>query len=345
MSSPSHIKNVAIIGVRISHPHSPLPINTAQGTGQIGSHFLNSLLSTGKHTITALTRQESSATFPSGVLIKKVDYSSSDSITSALQGQDFLIISLATSAPPDQHARIVDAAVAAGVKWILPNYFAYALSGTERTKHITPDTFISQFETYLNDVRKHEKDGVKLLALCCGFWYEFSLGMGSQWFGFDIDNRKVTFYGDGTKKINTSTWNLCGEAIAKVLSLPVEKQGSGPTLNDWANDGLYISSFLVSQRDMLDSLHRVLGTKDEDWEIGYQDVVERKDEGMKEMQSGNGLGFAKAMYALGFYPEGRGDFETGFGTDNGKLRLEKESLDEATKRAIEMRKGGFGLKG
>jgi hypothetical protein len=93
---------------------------------------------------------------------------------------------------------------------------------------------------------------------------------------------------------------------------------------------------------MLDSLHRVLGTTDADWEIEYQDVVERYEEGMKELAEGNRMGFAKAMYARTFYPEGRGDYETGYGLDNEKLGVRKEELDEATRRAVKLVMEGDG---
>lgn len=261
-----------------------------------------------------------------------MDYSSDANIKEALTGIEFLIITLPVTAPPDLHSRIVNAAASAGVKYIMPNYYGYALS--ERTAHIPSDPMLAGFEGFINNVRAVSSQGVKFVALVCGFWYEWSLGIGDAWYGFDIANRKVTFYDDGLKKINTSTWDLCGDAVAKVLSGDVEK---------WADKAVYISSFFVSQRDMLDSLHRVLGTTDADWEIKYQDAEERYEEGMKELNEGNRLGFPKAMYAKTFYPEGRGDYETGWGLDNEKLGLKQEELDDATKRTVKMVESGFGI--
>jgi hypothetical protein len=296
----------------------------------MGSYILQSLLSNPKkHSITILTRPESSSTFPSGTKVLKVDYSSPSSITTALQSIDFLIITLAVTAPADLHPRIVNAAAAAGVKYIMPNYFGYALSSS--TSHRTPDPILDSFERSVTDVRVA---GLKFIALACGFWYEWSLGMGSQWYGFDIANRRVTFYDDGKKKINTSTWGLCGDAVAAILEGDVEV---------WADRAVHVSSFLVSQRDMLDSLNRVLGTEDADWEIEYQDTKGRVEEGMRELQEGNRLGFAKAMYAKTFYKDGRGDFETELGLDNGKLGLKEETLDEATRRTVMLVEKGFGV--
>lgn len=53
------------------------------------------------------------------------------------------------------------------------------------------------------------------------------------------------------------------------------------------------------------------------------------------------LGFAKALYAEVFACE-LGDYQTGRGLDNARVGLEKEDLDEATKRAVEMAMGPLG---
>jgi hypothetical protein len=307
---------------------------------------LSSLLQTGNQEITVLTRPDSKSTFPSSsaINIVKVDYNSEAALVSALHDHDFLIITLSTSAPPTLHSSIVAAAAKAGIQWIMPNYWAFAIG--ERGGAITTDPLFISFAHYINDVRNVSvpAGGVKpsFVALANGFWYEFSLSMGEPWFGFDIKNRKVTLYDDGNVKINTSTWNLCGKAVAALLSLPVSGGNGEPALEDWKNDAVTISSFLVSQRDMLDSLNRVLGTTDQDWTIKKQPAKERFQEGMQQLQEGNRLGFAQAMYARLFFGDG-GDYETGYGLDNGRLDLRNEDLDEATKHAVEMVNGGFGI--
>lgn len=297
----------------------------------MGSHMLSSLLSSPtKHSITILSRENSTATFPDSVNVVKVDYDSDESISSALKGIDFLVITLVATAPPELHTRIVNSAATAGVKYIMPNYFGYAIDES-RLSGDARDPIHTRFLKFVEDVKNVEGD-VHFIALACGFWYEWSLGITPNAYGFDIAARKVTLYDEGKKKINTSTFALCGDAVAAVLEGDLE---------EWKDKAVHVSSFLVSQRDMLDSLHRVLGTSDADWEISYQPVVERYEEGLAEMQKGERSGFAKAMYARVFFPESNGDFETGHGTDNGKLGLKKEDLDEATRRTVKMVEKGF----
>lgn len=79
------------------------------------------LLKTGKHVVTAISRQDSKAIYAEGIKIARVDYDNHQSIVEALRGQDALIITLSAVAPHDLEARIVKAAAEANVPWILPN--------------------------------------------------------------------------------------------------------------------------------------------------------------------------------------------------------------------------------
>lgn len=117
-----------------------------------------------------------------------------------------------------------------------------------------------------------------------------------------------------------------------------------PCVTDWKNKPLYINSFKISQRDMLDSLNRVLETTDKDWTIDFEPTDVRFKRGLAELQNGNAMvGFPTASYARIFYPEGAGDFESRWGLSNKLLGLPEEHLDEATKRVVEMVENGWSL--
>lgn len=311
MSDSTPFKNIAIIGA----------------AGHVGSHFAAALLKTGKHTVTAITRSDSTSTLPAGMEVKKVDYDNEDELVSALRGQEFLVITLSTRAPQDLHKRIVVAAQKAGVAYVMPNAY-----GGDVTKPGFSDELWSAATS--GKIVEIQELGAPYIMMMCGFWYEWSLAGGSAAYGIDIPARTVTFFDNGLKKINTSTWKLCGEALAALLSLP--KSGASPAVSDWKNSKFPIGSFEISQRDMVDSLHRVLGTTDEDWKIAYEPSEKRVRDGKEELMKGDPKGFAKALYSRMFYPE----IET-WDPVNAVLGLEQESLDEATKRTVEMIAGGF----
>ncbi|KAH0279046.1 NAD(P)-binding protein, partial [Aureobasidium melanogenum] len=310
MSSP--IKKIAIVGA----------------TGNMGKHTITELLKRDNHSITALTRKSSNISVPSSVKVVEVDYDSISNLTSALQGQDLLMITLAVTTPPHVHQNLVSAAAAAGITYIIPNAYGYNFLDSAINADI-PWGHLAQ--EYFSSI---ESKGMVHFSLICGFWYEWSLGI--PWcYGIDIANKKAVFYDDGMTKMNTSTWQLCGKAIAELVSLPEEE------LEKFKNKSLYISSFKVSQREMLDSVHRVLGTKDEDWDIRYEGTKERYNKGIEDMKNGDRTGFGRAMYARVFYPDGSGDYESSKGLDNESLNLPDEELDEATKRTVELVNSGW----
>ena len=175
---------------------------------------------------------------------------------SALKGQHFLIITLSVIAPGDLHRKIVKAAAEAGIPYVMPNVYG----GDNQNPAILEESMNGRM--YKERFADFEGVHTSWVVLVCGSWYEWSVALGKPGFGFDIANRSVTFYDNDETRIDVSTWDQCGRAIAGLLSLP--ESGASPSVADWKNKPLYINSFKVSQRDTLESLHRVLGTTDKD---------------------------------------------------------------------------------
>ncbi|KAF2680815.1 NAD(P)-binding protein [Lentithecium fluviatile CBS 122367] len=311
--SNNRVKKVAVVGA----------------SGRLASRIVPELLKTGQHTITAISRHDSTATFPDGVQVARVDYEKEESLVEALKGHDFLIITLGARVPPTLHASICNAGAKAGIPYIMPNVYGYDILNDGLNDDFVYGPVTKQ------GVKDVETSGANYIVLCCGFWYEWSLLAGENFLGFDIDNKKAVFFDDGKARINSSTLTQCGRAIAALLSLPITKEDpSKPAIEDWKNKGLYISSLLVSQRDILDSLNRVLGTSDSDWTITHENSKERTESALEEIKKGNFFAFAKALYTRVFYPNGDGDYESTRGVANELLGIEKEDLDECTKLVL-----------
>ncbi|KAK7184017.1 hypothetical protein DPSP01_010472 [Paraphaeosphaeria sporulosa] len=298
-------------------------------TGHIGSHIVAELLKNARHEITAISRQGSKAKFPSGVKVAQVDYSKEESIIEALCGHDFLIISLSTSAAPETHPTICKAAVKAGIHWIMPNAYGMDINNV---KFMEENVYGPVAKKAIEDVKAA---GGSFINLACSFWYEWSLGAGLDCYGIDVAAKKAILFDDGTQKINTSTLTQCGRAVSALLNLPITKDNDKPALEDWKDNAFYVSSFLVSQRDMLDSVHRVLGDSDEEWEITSEPVEERVKTALQDMYKGNYMGWVRAMYTRFFHQNGDGNFESRHELANERLGLPKEDLDAATKWAVE----------
>ena len=280
-----------------------------------------------------MTRSDSTANPPLGIKIARVDYDDEESLVSALRDQQFLIITLGARVPSEVHSKIVQAALKARVAYIMPNVYGFdPYNVPAEIAHM----YGSRYVGYMDEI---EKGGASYIVMSCGFWYEWSLATGEQWFGFDFKDRKVTLFDDGQGRINVSTWQQCGRALAALLSLPVD--GASPSLSDWKNKQFFLSSFKVSQRDMLDSVNRVMQTTDKDWEITRQPVSQRLEDGFEKLQNGQFFGFPKVLYGAYWISGANKEHDSKHELINGVLGLPKEDLDTQTKVAVDMVESGW----
>ncbi|KAK5632552.1 hypothetical protein RRF57_008266 [Xylaria bambusicola] len=321
MSDTNRVKKVAIVGAN----------------GTVGKYITKALLSGEKHEVTAVTR--GGAEMPKGVKVAKVSYDDPASLTKALEGQDVLIITMGTRAPKDTQEKLINAAAVANVPFVLPN--AWGIESSHGT--LGTDTFLGP--PAMAAMKKTEELGKSAwIMMNTGFWYTHSLATPSA-YGFDLNNNTVTFYDDGTAKINNITWEKTAEAVKNLLSLPIESEGgNGPTLSDYKNKQVYVSGWLLSQKDIFQHVLRVSGAKESDWTIKYEPAAQRYEEAKKRLFSGDGSAYTQLLYARTYYNNDDGNFESRHVLDNEKLGLTPEtpeSLDEQTKIALELAASGY----
>jgi len=285
--------------------------------------------------ITALARVGSKTTLPAGIHhVRHIDYADPSSLVNALQGQDVLIITLFGMAPKDTQTKLVDAAIEAGVRFVMPNEW----SPDTANEGLCRDVPMFGDKVAVRDYISKKGNGrTSYIGMSTGFWYEWMLAMPAA-YGFDFERKTVTFFDDGETVINHSTLPQVGRAVAALLSLPVLPSDGGDAmecLSHYVNKQVYISSFAASQKDMFASALRVTETKEEDWQLSYEPAKERYEQGLDAMRAGDRTGFARAMATRVFYKDDSGSFEKTKGTLNELLRLPKVDIDEATGMAIE----------
>ncbi|EON97774.1 putative oxidoreductase protein [Phaeoacremonium minimum UCRPA7] len=306
--------------------------------GHVGKYFTHSLLGTGKHTVTALTRPGSKNVLPEGVKAIAVDYTDESSLVEALKGQQVLIITLNVRAPSDTASKLHRAAAEAGVPWVIPNI--YGQDPADET-FAQESLYGIQGKGYMKEI---ESLGVSsYVVLSGGYWYEFSLGGSVNHFGFDLREKKVHLLDNGEAKLTTSTWDQYGRACAALLSLkelPEDADDISPTLSQWRNGTVYIGSFTISQREMFESVKRVTGTTDADWTITSENSHTRWQKAMEDLKGGDRSAYVRIMYTRSFFPDGAGNSEAKYGLANEALGLPKEDLDDRTKEAVRLALSG-----
>ncbi|KAK4504117.1 hypothetical protein PRZ48_005032 [Zasmidium cellare] len=320
----NHVENIAIVGAG----------------GSIGKFITEALLAQGKHKVTAITRHDSDSVLPKGIHhIKKVDYANTQSLVEALKGQDALIITLKPLSPPDTQFKLIDAAVEAGVEYVMPNEYGVDASNQSLAEETMVGTAVREARSYVEKVGKGKTFWVSLV---CGFWYEFSLAGRENRYGFDLDKKSLTWFDDGNTKFTQSTWPQCGRAVASLFALqklPSNETDPSRTLSSFANAPVYISSFTVSQREMLGSVLRVTKTPESAWTFTTESSKERYADAVEKRKQGVIAGFIRTLYTRVMFPNGGGD--TSDKCVNGVLGLPEEDLDEATREAVRMHEEGY----
>lgn len=136
--------------------------------------ILQSLLSANRFTITAITRSGASSTFPKddSLTVLKGDYDNLAFLFSALSDQDALVLVLGGTALVQPQTRIIEAAVEAGVKWILPTEYGTDSAHEGITKAVPLNSMKVPARLRLEELaRKHE--GLGWIGVVTGLWFDY----------------------------------------------------------------------------------------------------------------------------------------------------------------------------
>lgn len=311
MSSP--LKNILIAGA----------------TGSVGAPILKALLAEPSFTVTILTRASSSAKFPPGIPIKTVsDAYTVEELTQAFTGQDAVVSAISTTpvTKDDLAFRIIDAALAAGVKRLIPSEFG-ANNLDPRAANLVPVYELKgKMLQYL--IQKADESGGALTwtSISCGSWLDWGLdpAKSGNFLGIDVKGRKATVWDTGRSRFSVTTSENTGLGVARALLNP----------DATANKQVFLSDFVTDVREIIGSLERQTGEK---W------AVEEKESGpaMRELRNRFDKGEFEATFgllAISFV----GDVEVGYDFEkeqkvwNGELGLPEQSLDGVVRSAIEL---------
>jgi nucleoside-diphosphate-sugar epimerase len=222
------ITNVAVVG----------------GSGDLGLVVVRELVAAG-FKVTGVTRASSSATFPDGVAVKRIDYESPGSIREAFLDQHAVVSTIATNAA-DQQKALVDAAVAAGVRRFVPSEFGIHTRDT-RDKPIGR-LFGSKLAVVDYLIAKHaENPSFTWTGIATGAFFDWAMKKGLL--GIDLANKKAVVVDSGNQKWQASTLAHIGRAVAAVLRRPDET----------ANRYISTASFNVSANEIIAAAEKASG--------------------------------------------------------------------------------------
>ncbi|OIW28169.1 NAD(P)-binding protein [Coniochaeta ligniaria NRRL 30616] len=289
----SPIKNVAIIG----------------GSGNVGRPILEELVAAG-FKVTALTRATSTSTFPESVTVKKVDFSSPESLKEAFAGQDAVVSAIATVAVDSQEP-IIDAAIAAGVKRYIPSEFGV---NTRLTPGTTIGKILAGKVAVVDYLKTKESPNFSWTGVSTGMFFDWGL---KHITGIDFDKKTVRVVDSGNEKFQASNLHFVGKAVASILKHPEQT----------ANKYLSVASFNVSVNEIIKTIEQLTGTT---YAVDKVSSADLEKLGADKLAKGDYSAFGPLVTAWN-YADGANKGLTPETSANELLGLKEEDLKETVK--------------
>ncbi|KAI1800347.1 NAD(P)-binding protein [Daldinia bambusicola] len=287
-------------------------VSVVGASGNLGKEVVRELLKAG-FKVTAFAREQSTATFPSEVTVKKVDYQSVESLTAALQGQDAVVSTIATAAVGGQ-IPLVDAAIAAKVKRFIPSEFGIntrIVEGTSIGKILQGK--VKTLEYLI--AKSQENPWFSWTGVSSGVFLDWGLKYGTA--GFDKNSKTAIIYDSGDEPVQASNLAFIGKAVAAILSWP-EKT---------ANQYLTIASFNPSQNQVLKIAEEETGEK---WTVEHASTEEHEKIGEEKLSKGDYSAFSHFLRRR-IYADGAGLAVLGDKNAISLLGLQEEDLAATVK--------------
>ncbi|OJJ31955.1 hypothetical protein ASPWEDRAFT_139325 [Aspergillus wentii DTO 134E9] len=219
----------------------------AGASGNLGPAVLNALLDAGFQ-VTVLTRAGKDSKFDSRAHVAPVDFTSLESLTSALAGNDVVVNTLGSGAIPlDTHTRLIDAAVAAGIQRFIPSEFGSDTTNPNVAKLPVYGDKVA-VQKYLQ--QKSESSGGKFsfTLLITGAFFDWGL---MTTFLLNLKGPEAEVYDSGDQKFSTTTLAGVGKGVAGVIQ----------NLDATKNKTVFIREAEVSQNQLLKIANKHLAIK------------------------------------------------------------------------------------
>jgi putative NADH-flavin reductase len=201
----------------------------AGATGNLGPSIVNELVNQGFE-VTVLSSSGNTSSLPSAVKVIKVDYSSQDSLISALRGQEALISAIPKHG---EQPALIDAAIAAGVQRFIPSEFGSNTIGNDKVRALP--VFAGKLKT--QEYLRAKQDQISHTFLINGLFLDWGLSIG--WLANFKGKTDINDNGDSVHSFTLLA--DIAKAVAGILKHPEETK----------NRGVYIQSAALSQNQVL----------------------------------------------------------------------------------------------
>lgn len=193
---------------------------------------------------------------------------SADILTQEFEGHD-AVIDITSIPDPAVSIRLVDAAIAAGVRRFIPSEFSHSPSNA---KARALSLWIGKNLVYQHITKLADEGKITFTSISNGGFVEFVLKTGMV--GIDLTAKTVRLMNDGNVKFPWTSLPAIGEAIANALVNHEETK----------NQSYCIYSFLKSQQEVVELAKRAIGS--EGWQTSTVDVNQAFEQAMGKVKLG-----------------------------------------------------------
>lgn len=242
------------------------------------------------------------------------DYDSESSLKDAFQGQDAVISLVGGTAIGDQD-KLINGAIAAGVKRFIPSEFG-SNTADKRLRDIVP-VFEPKFGT-VNYLKSKESE-ISWTSVVTGVFFDWGLKVG--FFGFNGSTKTANVIDHGKAIISATNLHQIGVTLVKAL------ENADLTKNQY----VYVSGFQTSQQEVLASAEKITGEK---WTVNNTSAKDLIEQGRAKFEKGDYSGILALILGSNLAVDQQlGDFSSQ-GLWNEKLGVPSESFEETVRTAL-----------
>jgi uncharacterized protein YbjT (DUF2867 family) len=257
----------------------------AGATGNLGPSIVNELVNQGFE-VTVLSSSGNTSSLPSAVKVIKVDYSSQDSLISALRGHEAFISAIPKH---QEQPALIDAAIAAGVQRFIPSEFGSNTIGNDKVRALP--VFAGKLTT--QEYLRAKQDKISHTFLINGLFLDWGLSIG--WLANLKGKTDINDNGDSVHSFTLLA--DIAKAVAGILKHPEETE----------NRGVYVQSAALSQNQVLKIAQKV--KPEFKAETEQVDLAEVEKNAYAELKKENGdIGSAmRGFIEVSIFKEGYGN--------------------------------------
>ncbi|KAH8202424.1 hypothetical protein TruAng_003409 [Truncatella angustata] len=287
-------------------------------TGSIGSYVLEALKNEPTFTLTLLQRTSSKAKLPAYIrVISITDSYPTEELIAAFKDQDVVVNCMTTLSVSDQF-RMIDAAIAAGVKRYVPT--EYGLNNLRPDAQALNVVFHDKGKVQEHLRTKAAESAIEWMSISCGMWLKWS--MAHSFLGMHVQEKKFVFWDDGEGLFSCTTEENTAAGLVQALKKAEETK----------NTNIYLSDFAISQKHLLEAIERIQGVKYATETVDSHLLIEQKQKAVRDGDDSANFDLIETGFVTGRFG---GHLEKEGEILNEKLGLPRKTLDEVVKAALE----------